>query len=116
MRLLEVPGRRTGRLLVTPVDPLPLDGSLYLVAPRGETQWVKNARAAGRVALRRGRMRKEYDIEELDVDARPPVLRAYLDAYRVEVQRYFPVPAGAPVASFAEVAGDYPVLRLIERA
>ena len=109
-------GRRTDRLFVTPVDPLAHEGSLYLVAPRGETQWVKNARAAGRVTLRRGRTHNDYDVRELDVEARPPVLRAYLDAYRVEVQRYFAVPAGAPVAAFAEVAGDYPVFRLSERA
>ena len=31
----------------TPVNLLELDGERYLVAPRGNTQWVRNARAAG---------------------------------------------------------------------
>ena len=39
-RVLTVPGRRSGELRSTPVNLLELDGTRYLVAPRGNTQWV----------------------------------------------------------------------------
>ena len=50
--LLQVPGRKSGKLYSTPVDVLSVASGRYLVAPRGNTQWVRNALAAGRVTLR----------------------------------------------------------------
>ena len=47
--VLEVRGRKSGRIYSAPIDLLEFEGRRYLVAPRGETQWVRNARAAGRV-------------------------------------------------------------------
>ena len=46
-RVLEVRGRKTGEARATPVNLLTLDGSTYLVSPRGHTQWVRNLRVAG---------------------------------------------------------------------
>jgi hypothetical protein len=46
--LLEVRGRKTGRLYATPVDVLVLDGRRYLMASRGYTQWVAMPWRAGR--------------------------------------------------------------------
>src|SRR5437764_14695390 len=46
-RVLEVRGRKTGEARRTPVNVLALGGDRYLVAPRGQTQWVRNLRAAG---------------------------------------------------------------------
>jgi deazaflavin-dependent oxidoreductase (nitroreductase family) len=112
MRVLEVRGRRSGRPMATPVDPIEMDGVTYLVAPRGQTQWVQNARAAGRVALRRGAAAWTYAVTELAVAERAPVLKAYLNAYPVEVKRYFPVDGEADLESFAEIAERYPVFRL----
>src|SRR5688572_13557442 len=54
-RVLEVPGRTSGEIRTTPVNLLTIDGDRYLVAPRGETQWVKNVRVAGGCRLRVGR-------------------------------------------------------------
>ncbi len=45
--MLEVRGRSSGQPRRTPVNLLTLDGVRYLVAPRGETQWVRNLRASG---------------------------------------------------------------------
>ena len=36
--LLEVRGRKSGKLYSTPIDLLKLNGKTYLVAPRGRTQ------------------------------------------------------------------------------
>ncbi|HVA53712.1 MAG TPA: nitroreductase/quinone reductase family protein, partial [Acidimicrobiales bacterium] len=54
-RVLRVKGRTSGRWRSTPVNLLTLDGNRYLVAPRGETQWVRNLRAteAGELVLGR---------------------------------------------------------------
>ena len=51
--VLTVVGRRSGKRYSTPVSLVFLDGERWLVAPYGERQWVKNARAAGWVELTR---------------------------------------------------------------
>ena len=58
--LLEVRGRKTGRVYSTPIDLLELNGKKYLVAPRGRTQWVRNAEAAGEVTLKKGSKRLRF--------------------------------------------------------
>ena len=75
MRVLDVRGRKSGRLFSTPVNLLELDGAQYLVAPRGNTQWVRNARAAGRVGLRRGSSSSSYRVEEIPLQESPDVSR-----------------------------------------
>ncbi|GAA1482916.1 nitroreductase/quinone reductase family protein [Gordonia sinesedis] len=87
---LTVPGRISGRPQRIPVNPLPLDGCEYLVSIRGEAQWVRNARAAGSVEVRRGRRRRTVRVSELPVADRVPVLRAYLDRWGWEVGRFLP--------------------------
>lgn len=114
--LVEVKGRKSGKLYATPVDLLEFGGRRYLVAPRGETGWVRNARAAGRVALRRGGRREEFAACELDPHLRPPLLKAYLDRFALTVQRYFPVPRGAAESEFVAIADRYPVFELIAPA
>jgi deazaflavin-dependent oxidoreductase (nitroreductase family) len=109
--LLEVPGRRSGRLFRTPVNVLEHGGERYLVAPRGETAWTKNARAAGRVVLKRGK-RETVSLVEVTGDERLEVLAAYLKAYSRDVQRFFTVPAGSPPEAFRSVEASHPVFRL----
>src|SRR4029450_8858037 len=46
-RVLEGTGRRAGEPRRLPVNLLTYQGRQYLVSPRGEGQWVRNARAAG---------------------------------------------------------------------
>jgi hypothetical protein len=58
--LLEVRGRKSGKLFSTPVDLLELQGKRFLVAPRGRTQWVRNAEAAGEITLRRRSTRLRF--------------------------------------------------------
>lgn len=111
--LLEVRGRKSGKLFSTPVDPLDLNGKRYLVAPRGRTQWVRNAEAAGKVVLRRGSVRREFKLRVLSDSEKLPILKAYLDNYRREVQRYFPVAAGSPPEAFVDVASSCPTFELL---
>jgi F420H(2)-dependent quinone reductase len=110
--VLEVRGRRSGRIISLPVDPLDLDGRRYLVCARGQSQWVRNAQAAGEVALVGAMQRRRYSAREVPPEKRPPILKAYLDRYAVEVQRFFPVPKASPAEAFTELAPRYPVFEL----
>ena len=110
--LLQVRGRKSGKIYSTPVDLLELNGKQFLVAPRGRTQWVRNAEAAGEVTLKRGTRRQLYRLRSLSDVEKPPVLKAYLDNFRKEVQRYFPVPAGSPPETFQALVESYPAFEL----
>jgi len=109
--LLSVRGRRSGRRYTTPVTLVEHAGERWLVAPYGERSWVKNARAAGRVELRRGRARADVAVEELPAAERAPILRAYVERVPI-VERFFDAPRGAPDEAFAAEAGRHPVFRL----
>jgi len=113
MQLLQVRGRKSGRVYSTPVNLLQVGGKLYLVAPRGMTQWVRNAEAAGEILLKRGREERKYRLRPVADAEKPEILKLYLDSYQSQVQRYFPLPAGCPAASFREIAANYPVFELL---
>jgi len=110
--VLEVRGRRSGKTISLPVDPLDLNGQRYLVCARGNSNWVRNARTAGEITLVRAMRRWRYAARELPTDLRPPILKAYLDRFASEVQRFFPVPKGSPVEVFNDLAPRYPVFAL----
>jgi len=42
-------------------------------------------------------------------------LKAYLDAFKREVQTYFPVAAGSPVEAFTSLTSSYPAFELLRR-
>jgi deazaflavin-dependent oxidoreductase (nitroreductase family) len=113
MYLLEVRGRKSGRLHSLPVDLLSERGKLYLVAPRGYTQWVRNAEASGEITLRKGPRIERYRLRALADAEKAPILKAYLDRFRREVQRYFSVPAESPVERFGPLAPRYPAYELL---
>ena len=115
IHLLEVRGRKSGKLYRTPVDVLELNGKRYLVAPRGQTQWVRNAAAAGNVVLKRGSTLQKFGLRAIADAEKPPILKAYLDCFKSEVQRYFTVTAGSPAEAFAEVASYYPAFELLTK-
>lgn len=111
--LLQVKGRKSGKIYSTPIDLLELDGKHFLVAPRGRTQWVRNAEAAGEVTLKKGSARLRFRLRPVPDNEKPAILKAYLDRFKKEVQRYFPVAAGSPVESFRKLVGSYPAFELI---
>jgi deazaflavin-dependent oxidoreductase (nitroreductase family) len=88
-RVLEVRGRTTGELRSVPVNLLTVDGVRYLVAPRGETQWVRNLRAAGEGTLRAGRRTESIAAVEVADADKPAILRAYLVKWAWEVGAFF---------------------------
>lgn len=115
IHILEVRGRKSGKLYRTPVDLLRLNGKQYLVAPRGQTQWVRNAEAAGEITLRRGSARQQFCLRAIPDAEKPPILKAYLDSFKTEVQRYFTVPAGSPPEAFGNIVSFYPAFELLSK-
>ena len=111
--LLEVTGRKTGRVHATPVHLLTIENRAFLVCPRGRSQWVLNAEASGHVWLKQGSARTRYTIRPVPEAEQPELLRAYLDRFKLTVQRYFPVPAGSPGDAFAPIANRYAAFELI---
>lgn len=111
--LLQVRGRKSGRLYSTPVNLLELNGKRYLVAPRGRTQWSRNAESAGEITLKKGLSRQKYALRPLPNAEKLEILKAYLDQFTKTVQRYFPVPTNSPPEAFAAIAPDYPVFELL---
>jgi deazaflavin-dependent oxidoreductase (nitroreductase family) len=98
---LAVVGRTSGRVETLPVNVLEHEGARYLLAARGETDWVKNLRAAGEGEIRRrGKVLYRFTAEEVPVDQRPPLIAAYRSKWDSQVKRFFerlPDPADHPV-------------------
>ncbi len=113
--LLQVRGRTSGKIYSTPIDLLERGGKRFLVAPRGRTQWVRNAEAAGEVTLKKGSTRQQFRLRALSDQEKPEILKAYLDQFKREVQGYFPVQARSPVEAFRELVENYPAFELTPR-
>lgn len=112
-RVLEVPGRSSGRIQRVPVNLLEHEGHRYLVAPRGTTQWVRNVRAAGGCTLRLGRRAEQVRTVELADEVKPAVLRAYLRKWKAEVGVFFDgVGPDATDDELLRIAAGYPVFEL----
>lgn len=112
-RVLAVRGRVSGQWRTTPVNLLTFEGARYLVSPRGETQWVRNLRAAGEGELRVGRRVVRFRGVELADADKPPLLRAYLRRWKMEVGVFFEgVGPEAPEADLQRIAPLHPVFRI----
>jgi hypothetical protein len=113
-RVLEHRGRTSGKLHHVPVNLLTVEGTQYLVAPRGETQWVRNVRdAGGHLVLILGRRRQLRTATEVPVADSVPILRAYLRRWKFEVGMFFDgVTPDSTDAEWAAVAARHPVFEL----
>jgi deazaflavin-dependent oxidoreductase (nitroreductase family) len=113
MRSLSVRGRTSGQWYSAPVNLLELNGTRYLLAPRGTTQWVRNLRAAGTGELRRGKFVETFQAVELPDEAKPVIMQAYLRRWHSQVKQFFPgLDASTPLDKLLARAGDYPVFEL----
>src|SRR5439155_22436818 len=88
-RELRVRGRTSGEWRTTPVNLLTVGTGRYLVAPRGETQWVRNIRVAGAGELRLGRHTEPFRAVEIPDADKVPILKAYLKRWKAEVGVFF---------------------------
>jgi deazaflavin-dependent oxidoreductase (nitroreductase family) len=112
-RMLYVRGRKSGEWRTTPVNVLIHEGERYLVAPRGNTQWVRNMRVAGGGELHLGRRKEVFTATEVADEDKPEILRAYLKRWKFEVGMFFDgVGPDASDEKLLEIAPGYPVFRL----
>jgi deazaflavin-dependent oxidoreductase (nitroreductase family) len=110
--LLTTRGRKTGRPLTHPATVVEQDGRRWLVAPYGAVSWVHNARAAGRVTLRRRGDRRNYAVREVTAGEAGPVLKRYVGV-AAATRPYFRADKDAPVEGFVAEADRHPVFELL---
>jgi hypothetical protein len=92
------------------------DGQRYLVAPRGDTEWVRNTRAAaGEAVIRRGKAEPVL-LSEVPVSERAPIIQTYLRANALETKREFGIDPKAPLEDFEKIADKHPVFRITPRS
>jgi deazaflavin-dependent oxidoreductase (nitroreductase family) len=112
-RELRVRGRKTGEWRATPVNLLTVGDARYLVAPRGETQWVRNIRVAGGGDLRVGRRSESVTVTEVTGEAKVEILRAYLRRWKMEVGVFFDgTSAESTDDEIAAIAPKHPVFEV----
>jgi deazaflavin-dependent oxidoreductase (nitroreductase family) len=79
--LITIRGRKSGVPRTTPVALVEIDGKRWVIGTFGETNWVRNLRAAGAASLTVGRRHDEVTATELDVPARTAFFRDVLGPY-----------------------------------
>ncbi len=113
MRIVTIRGRTTGKQYSTPVWLMERPDGRYWVAVFGETNTIKNARAAGRATLSRRALREDVRLAEVAVSERVPLLRAYLGTNKSRTARmYFGATPESSDPEFAAIAPEHAVFRL----
>ena len=110
---LEVKGRRSGMIRSNVVTWVAQGEERYLVSPRGESEWVRNVRAAGGEAAIRHRGRQRVRLEEVPTEERAPIIKAYLAKTAMATRQHFGVDPKAEIEEFEAIAGRHPVFRIV---
>ena len=112
MVTLEVVGRQSGKPIRFPLVMIGMNGERYLVSMLGvEANWVRNLKASGGQARLHHGHTEEVHLTEVEVNQRAPILKTYLQ-YAPGARPHLPVSKDAPLAAFAQIAANYPVLRV----
>lgn len=111
-RALRVRGRKTGQLRGVVVNLMTVDGRDFVVSPRGNTQWVRNARAAGEVEMGPRWRGKTVRISELADDAKLELLKRYLDRWYWEVKGH--VGGLTPQSTDEQIRAVAPSIPIVE--
>lgn len=110
---LEVTGRKSGKTVSLPLVIAVADGERYLVSMLGEnTNWVQNVRAAGGKAVLHSGGREPIQLEEVPVDQRAPIIKAYLRR-APGARPHMSISKDAPITEFEKIAANYPVFHAV---
>jgi len=112
---LDVKGRKSGQPRSVAVNEVKYDGQRYLVAPRGNTEWARNARVNPDAVIKRGKP-ENVTLTELPVNERAPVIQQYLRENAWVTKREFGVDPKAPIDVFEGIADKHPVFRITPRS
>ncbi len=110
---LEVKGRRSGMIRSNVVTWVEQDEERYLVSPRGESEWVRNVRAAGGEAVIRRRGGQKVRLEEVPAEERAPIIKAYLAKTAMATRQHFGVDPKAEIEEFEAITARHPVFRIV---
>ena len=110
---LEVKGRRSGMTRSSVVTWVEQGEGRYLVSPRGETEWVRNVRAAAGDAAVRRRGSQKVRLEEVPAEERAPIIKAYLVKTAKATRQHFGVDPKAEIEEFEAIAARHPVFRIV---
>ena len=111
-RALRVRGRKTGQLRGVVVNLMTVDGRDFVVSPRGNTQWVRNARAAGEVEMGPRWRGRTVRISEVADDAKLDLLKRYLDRWYWEVKGH--VGGLTPQSTDEQIRAVAPSIPIVE--
>ncbi len=111
---LEVKGRRSGMIRSNVVTWVEQDEERYLVSPRGETEWVRNVRAADGEAVIRRRGGEKVRLKEVPAEGRAAIIKAYLAKTKMATRQHFGVDPKAEIGEFEAIAARHPVFRIVE--
>jgi hypothetical protein len=119
---LEVRGRTSGKLRRLPILRTPYQGDDYLVALAGESQWVRNVRAASGQAIIRRRGTHRVRLEEIAPVDRAGVIAEYLrrgeqrsgaQAAAKQARFYFGLDPDPSFDDIKAIVDYYPVFRIV---
>jgi deazaflavin-dependent oxidoreductase (nitroreductase family) len=113
MITLEVKGRRSRQPRGAVLNTVEYEGERYLVSPRGESEWVRNVRAAGGEAVIRHGARRKVRLVEIGAAERAPIIKKYLKENTLSTKAHFGIEPGAPLEEFQRIAGLHPVFRIV---
>ena len=118
---LKVRGRRSGKVRRIPILRTRYRGDDYLVALAGESQWVRNVRAAHGDAVIHRRGARRVHVDELAPSDRPEIIAEYLraggrrsgaEANAQQARFYFGLEPDPSIDDIRAIADNYPVFRL----
>jgi hypothetical protein len=113
-RALRVRGRKTGKPHGVVINLLTVDGRDFAVSPRGNTQWARNARAAGEVEMGPRWRSRRMAVVELADDEKPALLKLYLERWYWEVKGH--IGGLTPHSTDEEIAAASPSIPVFELA
>jgi hypothetical protein len=111
-RALRVRGRKTGKRRGVVINLLTVDDRDYVVSPRGNTQWARNARSAGVVEVGPRWRSRQVRIAEVADAAKPQLLKRYLDRWYWEVKGH--VAGLTPQSTDDEISAAAPAIPVFE--
>jgi hypothetical protein len=111
-RAMRVRGRKTGKRRGVVVNVLTVEGRDYLVSPRGNTQWARNARAAGEIELGPRWRSRDVRVVELADEDKPELLQRYLNRWFWEVKGH--VGGLTPESTDVELRAAAPAIPVFE--
>lgn len=110
---LEVIGRKSGKLIQFPLVMVVMNKERYLVSMLGDqANWALNLNSAGgKASLVHGK-REQVLLEEVDVQHRAKIIKAYLQI-APGARPHISVDKDAPITAFEEIAPKIPVFKVI---